>query len=84
MTAVLIGRLALFLDTMLFEKVFGDRHRQASYQGVIEQLRSFHRKAMTIKFEMINIEVLRENQFADEPGEACVLGVIEKTFRVIR
>ena len=42
MTADMIGGLALFLDTILFEKVFGDRRRQASYQGVIEQLRSFH------------------------------------------
>ena len=80
MNANLIGDIALILDTILFEKIFGDRRRQTSYQGIVEQLRSFHRKAVSVTFEMINIKVLREDQFADEKRKACLLRVVEKRF----
>ena len=50
MKAHLIGDIALILDAMLFEKIFGDRRRHASYQGIVEQLRSFHRKAVSVTF----------------------------------
>lgn len=59
--ANLIGDVALILDTILYEEIIGDRRRQASYQGKVEQLRSFHRKAVSVTFEMINIQVLRED-----------------------
>jgi hypothetical protein len=78
--ANLIGNVVLILDTILVEKIIGDRRRHASYQGIVEQLRSFHRKAVSVTFEMINIKVLREDQFADETRKSCVLGVIEKRF----
>ena len=41
----IFGEMALILDAILFEKIFWDRRRHASYQGVVEQLRSLHRKA---------------------------------------
>ena len=56
--ANLIGDVALIFDTKLLEKIIRDRRRQTPYQGVVEQLRAFHRKAVSVKFEMINIEVL--------------------------
>ena len=63
---------------MFFEEGFGNRRRHASYQGVIEKLRALHRKAVPVKFEMIDIEILRKDQFADETRETTVLAVIEK------
>lgn len=71
---------------MLVEKVLGYRHGHSAYQReveqrVVEQFRAFHRLAVTIKFRMVFfVEVLRENQFADKAREACLLGVIKKTF----
>ena len=35
---------------------------------------------MLVTFEMINIKVLREDQFADETRKSCELIVIEKRF----
>jgi hypothetical protein len=75
-----MGDLALTLDTMKFQEIFRDRRGHASYQGVVEQLRSLHRKAVPIKFKVIDIKILRENQFADKTRKACVLVMIEKGF----
>ena len=47
--------IALIFDTVLFQKIIGDRRRHTSHQGIVKELCSFHRKAMSVTFEVINI-----------------------------
>ena len=66
------------LDRVLFQEGRGNRRRHTPYQRVIEKLRAFHRKAVTVEFEMVNIEVLRKNQLSYQTRKTIVFIVIEE------
>ena len=56
------------LNAVLLKEILGDRRGHASYQGVVEQLRSFHRQAVPVELKMVDIEVLNRLGFTGGSG----------------